>query len=50
MANGGSFLEGFEDGAFSGALAGAICGAAFAGLGQLRGCLWQIHKMHITLR
>ena len=35
MANGGSFLEGFEDGAFSGALAGSICGAAFAGLGQL---------------
>ena len=35
MANGGSFLEGFEDGAFSGVIAGAICGAAFVGLGQL---------------
>ena len=33
--NGGSFLEGFEDGALSGAISGAIGGAAFAGLGQL---------------
>ena len=35
IANGGSFLEGFEDGALSGAISGAIGGAAFAGLGQL---------------
>ena len=31
VANGGLFLEGFEDGTLS----GAISGAAFAGLGQL---------------
>ena len=35
IANGGSFLEGFEDGALLGAISGAIGGAAFAGLGQL---------------
>ena len=35
MARGGSFLDGFEEGAFSGAITGAIAGAAFAGLGQL---------------
>ena len=35
VANGGSFLEGFEDGALLGAISGAIGGAAFAGLGQL---------------
>lgn len=32
-ANGGSFWDGFENGAFSGALGGAVAGAAFAGLG-----------------
>lgn len=35
VANGGSFLEGFEDGAFSGSISGAIGGAAFAVIGQL---------------
>ena len=35
IANGGSFLEGFEDGALSGAISGAIGEATFAGLGQL---------------
>ena len=29
IANGGSFLEGFEDGALLGAISGAIGGAAF---------------------
>ena len=35
LANGGSFLKGFEDGAFSGAISGAIMGGAMAGLGVL---------------
>lgn len=35
MANGGSFLDGFENGAFSGAVSGFIMGGAFAGLGLL---------------
>lgn len=33
MSQGGSFLDGFEDGAFSGTVGGAIGGVAFAGLG-----------------
>lgn len=39
MANGGSFLAGFENGAFSGAVTGLISGAAFAGIGQLGAAL-----------
>ena len=39
LANGGSFLEGFENGAFSGAVSGFIMGGAFAGLGSLGAAL-----------
>lgn len=34
IANGGSFLEGFEDGALSGAISGAIGGAALVNLSK----------------
>ena len=45
MARGGSFLDGFEEGAFS----GAITGAAFAGLGQLGAALGKGIKCASTL-
>lgn len=32
MIHGGTFLEGFENGAFNGAISGAICGAISGGL------------------
>lgn len=49
MARGGSFLDGFEEGAFSGAITGAITGAAFAGLGQLGAALGKGIKCASTL-